>query len=99
MSVTADKPKPVIPIPKKSVLSEAQKLAKLSKTNPALYDHLQSQNLIPIASGSSLSKNAFAEDDKFIKMYAKKLGIKKNKMPKSFTDDGLDCKIYFIIFY
>lgn len=47
-------------------------------------------------------KEANAEEDKVIKQLEKRLKLNKRKakgVPKSFVEDGLDCKIYFTIIY
>ena len=79
------------PDPKKSTeKSSAEAMKRLSKSNPSLYKLLQSDQLIDEQPGSM--DDDFAEDDRDIAYWEKKLGLdkKKNKkLGKDFEDDGL----------
>ncbi|KAI8351227.1 hypothetical protein EDC96DRAFT_518954, partial [Choanephora cucurbitarum] len=79
------------PDPKKSTeKSSAEAMKRLSKSNPGLYKLLQSDQLIDEQPGSM--DDDFAEDDRDIAYWEKKLGLdkKKNKkLGKDFEDDGL----------
>ncbi|KAI9010934.1 hypothetical protein CLU79DRAFT_839498 [Phycomyces nitens] len=84
-------PKPIKSILKKApkIIDEKKALEKLSKTNPQLYALLDSENLLDNVD-SSEKKGDFADDDRDIAYWEKKLKLGKNKsLGKAFEDDGL----------
>ncbi|KAL0086326.1 hypothetical protein J3Q64DRAFT_1848419 [Phycomyces blakesleeanus] len=84
-------PQPVKSILKKApkIIDEKKALEKLSKTNPQLYALLDSDNLLDNVDSSD-KKGDFADDDRDIAYWEKKLKLGKNKsLGKAFQDDGL----------
>ncbi|KAI9483724.1 MAG: hypothetical protein EXX96DRAFT_152735 [Benjaminiella poitrasii] len=82
--------KKTIPSAKKTK-SSAEAMERLSKTNPGLYKLLQSDNLVDGGSGQSTADD-FAEDERDIAYWEKKLGLNKKKdkkLGKEFEEDGL----------
>ncbi|KAI8394084.1 uncharacterized protein BYT42DRAFT_508027 [Radiomyces spectabilis] len=73
--------------PSKKAKSSEEALKQFSKSNPHLYSLLEQDDLVQ----GSNSKTAFAQDDKEIAYWEKKLGLnKKNgKLGKAFEEDGL----------
>lgn len=70
--------------------SSAEAMQRLSKSNPGLYKLLKSDNLIEGDDGQN--DDDFADDDRDIAYWEKKLGLnkKKNKtLGKEFEEDGL----------
>ena len=83
---------PPPPIVKPKETSNSEKLKALEKSNPQLHASLKTQK--NLFYNADQDDEAFANDDADILMYAKKLGIKKNKLgklPSNFAEDGLDC--------
>jgi hypothetical protein len=68
--------------------NDSEKIAKLKKSNPALFNLLQEQDLIP---------NAPPEKTKITELETK-LGIKDSKLTQDFMDDGLDCILNLVSF-
>ncbi|ORX45943.1 hypothetical protein BCR36DRAFT_414255 [Piromyces finnis] len=76
---------------------ESRQLKKFAETNPDLYRKLQEDQLIELDGDNTLESfdQGFKEDDRMIKHYAKKLGIKDERInegiiPDAFKMDGLD---------
>jgi nucleolar MIF4G domain-containing protein 1 len=69
--------------------SSAEAMQRLSKSNPGLYKLLQSDNLVE---GKQVDNDEFADDDRDIAYWEKKLGLNKKKdkkLGKEFEEDGL----------
>jgi nucleolar MIF4G domain-containing protein 1 len=67
-------------------------MKRLSKTNPGLYKLLKSDNLIQAEDGQAVNNDDFADDDRDIAYWEKKLGLNKKKtktLGKEFEEDGL----------
>ncbi|KAJ3227957.1 suppressor of glycerol defect [Clydaea vesicula] len=74
---------------KKREISNNEKLETLKKQNPHFHELLTGES--KFYNSANTSKEKFEQDDKLIKMYAKKLKLKKvGKIPSNFADDGLD---------
>ncbi|KAI8979497.1 hypothetical protein BDF20DRAFT_835509 [Mycotypha africana] len=75
--------------------SSAEAMNRLSKTNPGLYQLLKSDNLLENSTHSGqdvVDDEDFANDDREIAYFEKKLGLNKKKtkkLGKDFEDDGL----------
>lgn len=88
---TVEKKQPVEkkPVVEKKEKSSAEAMKRLSKSNPGLYKLLQSDNLLE---GGAVNDDDFAEDDRDIAYWEKKLGLNKKKskkLGKDFEEDGL----------
>lgn len=69
--------------------SSTEAMQRLSKSNPGLYKLLQSDNLVE---GKQAERDDFADDDRDIAYWEKKLGLNKKKdkkLGKEFEEDGL----------
>jgi nucleolar MIF4G domain-containing protein 1 len=69
--------------------SSTEAMQRLSKSNPGLYKLLQSDNLVE---GKQVESDDFADDDRDIAYWEKKLGLNKKKdkkLGKEFEEDGL----------
>ncbi|RKO90192.1 hypothetical protein BDK51DRAFT_31618 [Blyttiomyces helicus] len=83
------KPAPKPPTRAAAAAADARRIEKLAAANPAFYRMLKEQNLV-VGGPPVQDASGFADDDRDIRDYAKKLGIKKGKVPSSFGKDGLD---------
>ncbi|CAI2167825.1 11174_t:CDS:10 [Funneliformis geosporum] len=71
------------------IISDTNKLEKLSTTNPNFYSLLKDSNLV--FSNKKILPESKNVDDKELKRLEKKLGIKsRGKLTKAFEEDGLD---------
>ncbi|KAI8909537.1 armadillo-type protein [Gorgonomyces haynaldii] len=79
---------------KESLESEKERqkrqFKKMAETNPALFNHLQKQGLVPLTVDANVEK-----DDDDADIYAKKLKLKEGKINQSFKKDGLDFLLDF----
>lgn len=88
------KPVKKVELPKKEApkgKSSAEAMQRLSKSNPGLYKLLKADNLIEGA-GDDKNSDEFADDDRDIAYWEKKLGMNKKKVKtlgKEFEEDGL----------
>lgn len=90
-----EEPVKVEPPKKKAATKEkssAEAMQRLSKSNPGLYKLLKSDNLIESAGDDKSYDDDFADDDRDIAYWEKKLGLNKKKsknLGKEFEEDGL----------
>lgn len=72
--------------------SSAEAMQRLSKSNPGLYKLLKADNLIQGGNDEDDVNDEFADDDRDIAYWEKKLGMNKKKVKtlgKEFEEDGL----------